>query len=162
MTLGKKEGGKKKKQPFQLVLWHEKCLFREALRVATCYLLSNLEASNVGCFIDGAGILDDVFRKFIYVKNLLAMWKKHWRQCYCSAFTESIFFLFPVAIHWKSLEKSGNLVDFSQDRCADYVHNTLVICHFLNIWLGTGICFYLNTLIPSTINQICELSTESY
>ena len=57
---------------FQLVLWQEKCLFREALKVVTCYLLSNLETCNFGCFIDSAGIPDYVFRK---LNSILYTWR---------------------------------------------------------------------------------------
>lgn len=75
-------------------------------------------------------------------------------------FTESLFIFFPVAIHWKSLEKNGNVTDLSQDRCADYVHNTLMISHFLSIWLYTRIFFCCN-LPPSHLIQFYELSCRS-
>lgn len=79
------------KKLFQLVLWQEKCLFREALKVVTCYLLSNLETANFGCFLDSAGILDYVFRKLnsvLYTWRICFQWKtavekKNWKQCCC-------------------------------------------------------------------------------
>lgn len=53
----KKKRGKKKKKLSSL-FYGKRNAFSEK------HLLSNLEASNVGCFIDGAGILGDAFRKF--------------------------------------------------------------------------------------------------
>lgn len=70
-------------------------------------------------------------------------------------FRESVFYLFLAAIQkclQKSLEKTSNVADFSQKKPADDVHNVLVICRLLNIWLHRGICF--NTLHPLPAGQI--------
>lgn len=41
------------------------------MKAVACYLLSNLEAPNFGCFIDSVGILDYVFRK---LDSILYTW----------------------------------------------------------------------------------------
>lgn len=126
------------------------------MKVVACYLLSNLETPNFGCFIDSAGILDYVFRKLdsiLYTWRTCFQWKTAVEKKKIESnvivdmgtvpFTESVFFLFLTAIQkclQKSLEKTSNVADFSKNKPADDTHN------LLNIWLFRGMYFCFNTL----------------